>query len=133
MQLAEVPLTFSRDEIVITEAKLRGADVGVLATGRIDRKTDTIALAGEVAPAYTLNSLLGNIPLIGTLLTGGGDGVFAASYEITGPLANPDVRVNPLTVLTPGIIRRLLTGFGSDNQAAPADGSAPAIPQSPAR
>lgn len=113
---AEVPLTFTPDEVVITDAKLRGADVGVLAEGRVDRKAGTIDLAGEVAPAYTLNSLLGNIPLIGKLLTGGGDGVFAASYTIRGPLDDPQVSVNPLSVLTPGIIRRLLTGFGSDNQ-----------------
>ena len=135
---AEVPLSLSRDTLGITDAKLRGSDIGVLATGRIDRRAKTIDLAGEIAPAYTLNSLLGNIPLIGTLLTGGGDGIFAASFSVRGPLDNPGVSVNPLTVLTPGIIRRLLTGFGSDNQvvtpvAPDNDSSAPGIPQPPGR
>lgn len=121
LRRAEVPVRLTRDEIVITDAKLRGADIGVLTTGRIDRRTDTVDLAGEVAPAYTLNSLLGNIPLIGTLLTGGGDGIFAASFSVKGPIDDPNVSVNPLTVLTPGIIRRLLTGFGSDETVPAAD------------
>lgn len=133
LRRAEVPITFTRDQITIGDAKLRGSDVGVLATGTIDRRNGTIDLAGEVAPAYTLNSLLGNIPLIGTLLTGGGDGIFAASFSVKGALDEPKVSVNPLTVLTPGIIRRLLTGFGSDNQAvtpgAPTDD--PAATDSP--
>lgn len=109
---AEIPFEISETEILIKGAKARGAELGIIAQGRIDRRHDTIALEGEVAPAYTLNSLIGNIPLIGTLLTGGGDGVFAATYQVTGPLDKPVVSVNPLSVLTPGIIRRLLGSFG---------------------
>jgi len=112
---AEVPVSVTDGVISIREAKLRGSDIGVLLTGKVDRRNDTVDLAGELAPAYTLNSLLGNIPLIGDLLTGGGDGVFVASFSVKGPLGDPEVSVNPLTVLTPGIIRRLLTGFGRDN------------------
>ncbi|MEK9660598.1 MAG: hypothetical protein VW644_02490 [Alphaproteobacteria bacterium] len=37
---------------------------------------------------------------------------------MNGALGNPKVSVNPLTVLTPGIIRRLLTGFGSSDDNA---------------
>jgi hypothetical protein len=138
MRRAEVPIEITRDTITITDAKLRGSDIGVLATGIIDRRTDTIDLAGEVAPAYTLNSLLGNIPLIGTLLAGGGDGIFAASFSVKGPTGDPAVSVNPLTVLTPGIIRRLLTGFGGDNQAGSPeppsnDPSVPGTEQLPGR
>ena len=79
-------------------------------------------MTGEIAPAYTLNSLLANIPLIGTMLSGGADGVFAASFSVNGPIEDPNVSVNPLSVLTPGIIRRLLTGFGSEDALSSGDG-----------
>ena len=100
------------DEILIGDAKARGADIGILASGRIDRPTDQIELKGEIAPAYTLNSIFKDIPIIGPFLTGGGDAIFAASYKVEGPLKEPDVSVNPLTVFAPGIFRQAFTGFG---------------------
>ncbi|MDA0785925.1 MAG: AsmA-like C-terminal domain-containing protein [Proteobacteria bacterium] len=111
----EVPFTLTDKEITIREGKARGADIGVLASGRIDRETDALELTGEIAPAYTLNSLLANIPLIGAVLSGGADGIFAATFRVGGTLDDPDVSVNPLSVLTPGIVRRLLTGFGRED------------------
>jgi len=111
---AEVPFRLTENEITITDAKARGAEIGIITSGKIDRQADTISLAGEVAPAYTLNSLLANIPLIGQVLSGGSEGIFAATFEVSGSLDDPDVSVNPLSVLTPGIIRRILSGFGGD-------------------
>ncbi len=111
----EVPFTLTDKDITIREGKARGADIGILASGRIDRDTDQLEMTGEIAPAYTLNSLLANIPLIGTVLSGGADGIFAATFNVSGSIDDPDVSVNPLSVLTPGIVRRLLTGFGSED------------------
>jgi len=125
----EVPFTLTDKEITIKEGKARGASVGILASGQIDRDTDMIEMTGEIAPAYTLNSLLANIPLIGTVLSGGADGIFAATFRVSGPLEDPDVSVNPLSVLTPGIVRRLLTGFGSKD--GPREGSNEELEPSP--
>ena len=64
-------------------------------------------------PAYTLNALLGRIPLIGNILTGGeGGGVIAVDYSLSGPLDEPKIQVNPLSALAPGILRNLLRGLG---------------------
>ena len=109
---AVVPFEMTDDEILIGDAKARGADIGILASGRIDRPTDQIELKGEIAPAYTLNSIFKDIPIIGPFLTGGGDAIFAASYKVEGPLKEPDISVNPLTVFAPGIFRQAFTGFG---------------------
>ena len=111
---AEVPFQMTKDEIVIKDAKARGAEIGIITSGKIDRNAETLSLEGEVAPAYTLNSLLANIPLIGQVLSGGSEGIFAATFAATGPLSDPQVSVNPLSVLTPGIVRRLLSGFEGD-------------------
>ena len=59
-------------------------------------------------PLYGLNSLLSGVPLIGDLLYGGlGGGVFAFTYRLSGPVESPSVSVNPLSVLAPGILRRI--------------------------
>ena len=126
----EVPFTVTGTEIKVSESKARGANIGVLASGRINRETESIEMTGEIAPAYILNSLLANIPVIGTVLSGGGDGIFVATFEVNGPIEDPEVSVNPLSVLTPGIIRRLLTGFGSEG-SAPSDEMEEARPSPP--
>lgn len=126
----EVPFTMTDSEIVIKDGKARGADIGVLASGTIDRENDQLDLTGELAPAYTLNSLLADIPLIGTVLSGGADGIFAATFRVSGSLDDPDVAVNPLSVLTPGIVRRLLTGFGDGNDSG-SDGTEQPEPAPP--
>ena len=63
-------------------------------------------LRGTLVPAYTINSVLGNIPILGTLLTGGeGEGVFALTYRVSGAPDSPTVSVNPLSALAPGFLR----------------------------
>lgn len=126
---AEIPLRMTKDEIIIKDAKARGAEIGIITSGKIDRNAETLSLEGEVAPAYTLNSLLANIPLIGQVLSGGSEGIFAATFKASGTLDDPKVSVNPLSVLTPGIIRRLLSGFKSD--ATTEGGSALPDPEAP--
>lgn len=130
---AEIPFRLTDSEIVITDAKARGADIGVITSGRIDRRSETLALTGEVAPAYTLNSLLANIPIIGQVLSGGSEGIFAATFNVGGALDDPEVSVNPLSVLTPGLIRRLLSGFGEGGEPSERpdlpDPNAPEVPE----
>jgi hypothetical protein len=53
-----------------------------------------------------VNALLGKIPVIGHLFTAEkGGGLFAVRAKITGKLTNPNVSVNPLSALTPGVFR----------------------------
>jgi len=84
-----------------------GEALGVTAEGWIDLDQDRLELQGTVAPAYALNSLFGNVPIIGPLLGGGSQGLFAANYRLSGASADPQVTVNPLGALAPGILREL--------------------------
>jgi hypothetical protein len=85
-----------------------GEAIGVTANGVVDLNRDELALRGTIVPAYALNSILANIPVIGSLLLGGdGQGLFAANYQAIGPVADPQVSVNPLSALAPGFLRRL--------------------------
>jgi uncharacterized protein YhdP len=107
-------LVQTEQRITIREALAAGGSLGVTAHGWVERKTDVAEIEGTAVPAYTLNRVIGAIPLIGTIITGGqNEGVVAADFRITGPLDRPEVSVNPLSALAPGILRRIVRGLGS--------------------
>jgi hypothetical protein len=102
------------DVYVITDGRTSGSSLGLTFEGRIDKQKDDINITGDVVPVSEVNNLIGNIPLVGNILTGGKDGaLFAATYALTGPIASPKVSVNPLSVLTPGILRKIFFEGGN--------------------
>lgn len=97
----------------INKGRARGPMLGITIDGSVDQAYDEMSISGTLIPAYGINSLLSNIPLIGTILTGGkGQGIFAATYSVSGPLDDPNVKINPLSVLAPGILRSLFRAIG---------------------
>ncbi|WP_020592753.1 AsmA-like C-terminal domain-containing protein [Kiloniella laminariae] len=88
--------------------KLYSSSIGLTAKGEVDTNRDIVAARGTIVPAYTINRILGGIPLLGTLLTGGeGEGIVAFNYSLDGTLENPKVSINPLSGLTPGFLRNI--------------------------
>src|SRR5690606_34039123 len=86
----------------------------------IDFGRNAVDIEGTIAPAYVVNSILGNIPVIGDLLQGGkGEGIFAATYKARGSLDQPEITVNPLTALAPGFLRGLFDVFNNEGGASP--------------
>lgn len=115
------PFSLDNDVLELRDARAYGPSLGVTAKGTVDLARDTLAVQGTIVPAYVFNSLLGHIPLIGRLFSPErGGGVFAATYRVRGPLADPEVSVNPLAALTPGFLRGLF-GFLGEAGAAPPD------------
>lgn len=95
----------------IKSARAFGSSIGITAEGAVYIAEETADLTGTVVPAYTINSVLGNIPILGQILTGGkNEGVFAANYAVKGQLEDPRVTVNPLSALAPGFLRNLVGG-----------------------
>ena len=70
-------------------------------------KYQELNIKGVIAPAYSLNTMLGKIPLVGNLLSGKDGTVFAANYSIKGNLSSPDININPLSALSPNSIKEL--------------------------
>ena len=93
--------------LTIRDGQTSGASLGLTFEGSIDNWRNTLDLNGTIIPVSDVNKLLAVIPLVGDILTGGGKGVFAATYTIRGPKDRPDVSVNPLSVLAPGILRKI--------------------------
>lgn len=104
-----------------------GPSLGITARGHLDLEGEDSLLRGTLVPAYSVNQVLGAIPLLGFLLTGGqGEGVLGVTYRLTGSLDEPQFSVNPLSVLAPGFLRGLFDlppgdGEGSTPSAFPDD------------
>lgn len=113
------PFVLTPDALVLNDARAFSMSLGLTARGRIDRRRDAIDMEGTIVPAYVFNSLLGRIPLLGRLFSPErGGGLFAVTYRVRGPLADPSVSVNPLAALTPGFLRGIF-GIGQDSAVDP--------------
>jgi len=117
---ASAKFTKTRGVIDVSRFRSAGPSIGLTAAGRIDLDRNQISVKGTLVPAYAFNSILGNIPLIGNLLQGGeGQGLFAATYDISGSLAEPKINVNPWSALAPGFLRGLFTGADDEGDGGP--------------
>jgi hypothetical protein len=109
---AVVPFTLTPDLLRVQEARAFSPSLGLTAQGRFHRDSNTLDMEGTIVPAYVVNTLLGNLPLIGRLFSPErGGGLFAAAFRVRGPADDPEVTVNPLSALTPGFLRGIF-GLG---------------------
>ncbi len=124
----DVPFVDRGGVIAVTDA-LAAGPLNFTASGTIDTNAPAIDLSGTVVPAPVLNSLLGRLPIIGELLTGGeeGGGVFAADYSVRGGIEEPDVKINPLSALTPGPFRKFWRILERRSEAPPAGTNSPKV------
>jgi hypothetical protein len=97
------------DLYVVSKGRTSGSSLGLTFEGEIDKSKSYMIIKGHIVPVSMVNDILSNIPILGDILSGGSDGgVFAATYEIEGDVKNPETKVNPLSALAPGILRRIL-------------------------
>ena len=91
----------------LADGKTSGSSLGLTFEGAIDQWRNIYDLKGTIIPVSDINRLFSIIPVIGAVLTANGEGLIAATYTIKGPKSQPDVLVNPLSVLAPGILRKV--------------------------
>lgn len=115
MDKFECHFQFSEDMVIVTKGIGKSISLGFTVDGKLDRKQRLYNLKGNVIPARFINSVLNNIPLIGSMLSGGeGEGLFAIAYTVSGPFDNPAISLNPLSMLAPGFIRKFFQSIGED-------------------
>jgi hypothetical protein len=104
-----MPFTIDEKFVRLGDVILRGQEICATASGVIRKADGAIEVTGTVIPVCAVTGAFNNVPLIGDILTGGNDneGIFGMTYSMGGNLAKPNVRVNPISVLAPGLFRRL--------------------------
>lgn len=109
-----IPFRYGAGRITLTDAIARSPALALKIGGEIDVPEDRLTLNGVISPGYAVTGALDEVPLLGRILTGGeGEGIFAMTFHITGGLDDPAVEVNPLSILTPGILRGVFSGKAS--------------------
>ena len=105
----EIPFTLEGDMLRLTDAHASNAALGATLRGPIDLRQETFDLRGTIVPSYLFNALPGKLPGVGRVFSPErGGGLLAVTLRITGPIGKPAIKVNPLALLAPGILRRLL-------------------------
>ncbi len=103
-----LPFTTDAKFIRICDSLLKGIELGASAEGLIRKADGAIDITGTIIPAYGINAAVGNIPLLGEILTGGkGQGIFGLAFALGGSMASPKIQYNPLSAITPGIFRKI--------------------------
>ncbi|MDN3591261.1 YhdP family protein [Methylobacterium adhaesivum] len=106
-----------------SDAAISNAAMGFTLNGYLDTAKERTDINGTFVPLYGLNNVVSQLPILGQLLGGGhNEGLFALNFRVSGRLSKPDVSVNPLSALAPGILRKLFSAGGGNDGIA---GAAP--------
>ncbi|MEZ5781781.1 MAG: DUF3971 domain-containing protein [Rhizobiaceae bacterium] len=92
----------------IDKGVLRGPMIGSTFQGTLYDGNGNIDMTGTFMPAYGLNRLFAELPIIGLILGNGRDrGLIGVTFKLEGKFAKPQLQINPLSVIAPGIFRSI--------------------------
>ena len=103
-----VEFSVGEGQLLLRDLLINGPVLGATMRGRIDFGRQTVQLSGTYIPLYGLNSWFGALPIFGPLLVGrSGEGLIGFTFGVEGPLSKPEVLVNPVSGVAPGIFRQI--------------------------
>jgi hypothetical protein len=86
--------------VELTSGSAVGPSLGISANGIYDVARDRIDIQGVLSPIFFVNA-------IGQLVSREGEGLFGFNYRVRGPADDPEIFVNPLSMLAPGAFREI--------------------------
>lgn len=94
--------------LVLGEGVLSSARIGTTFEGTLYDAEGNISMTGTFLPAYGINRVFGELPLIGHILGAGPDGgLIGITYRLTGKTGDPQLQTNPISAIAPGIFRQI--------------------------
>lgn len=101
-------LLYRNGAIAVDNGVVRGEQIGATFQGLIRDTKGNMEMTGTFMPAYGLNRLFGELPLIGAILGNGRDrGLLGITFKLEGQFDKPKLTVNPLSLIAPGIFRQI--------------------------
>jgi hypothetical protein len=110
-----VEFTRMPGRVALRDGVVRGPLLGGTIDGVVDYAHDDVHLRGTLVPLYGANNLLGQLPVIGLFLGGEKEGLFGITYEVVGRPNAPTLRINPISALAPGLLRKVFEFPANDN------------------
>ncbi len=100
---------FSQNGVIrIENGVVRGDQVGAVFQGVVRDQRGNMDMTGTFMPAYGLNRLFAELPVIGILLGNGTDrGLIGITFKLVGKLDAPNLTINPLSIIAPGVFRNI--------------------------
>ncbi|QWG21422.1 AsmA-like C-terminal region-containing protein [Bradyrhizobium sediminis] len=123
VSFSRVRAEFTRQngQLKIREGVLKGPMIGGTIEGSIDIPGNQVRMSGTFVPMYGLNNMFGQIPIVGLIIGGGSnEGLIGVTYEIVGTPGAPVLRVNPISAMAPGVLRKIFE-FGTGKQNNPVE------------
>lgn len=107
-EVANARLVSGNGELLVSEGVVRGPQIGASFQGKVHDPKGLVDLTGTFMPAYGVNRLFSELPIIGALLGNGRDrGLIGITFRLTGKTSSPLLQVNPLSVIAPGVFRSI--------------------------
>jgi hypothetical protein len=123
VQFSALRAEFTRQsgQLTIRDGVVKGPIVGATMEGSIDYPGNSVRMSGTFVPMYGLNNMFGQIPIVGLFLGGGSnEGLIGVTYEIVGTPGAPVLRVNPISAMAPGVLRKIFE-FNTGKQGNPVE------------
>ena len=122
VQFSRLRAEFTRQsgQLTVREGVVKGPTIGATIEGSIDFPGNQVRMSGTFVPMYGLNNMFGQIPIVGLFLGGGSnEGLIGMTYEVVGSPNRPTLRVNPISMMAPGVLRKIFEfNTGKQNNQA---------------
>jgi len=96
----EAQFTLTPSFIQFRKASAVGPAMGIAMDGAYTLATGALNMRGTIAPIYFVNG-------VGQIFSRKGGGLFSFDFKLKGTSENPQVQVNPLSILAPGMFKEL--------------------------
>jgi hypothetical protein len=107
-QRAFASLVYQQGSLSVANGVVRGDQIGATFQGTVRDAVGNMEMTGTFMPAYGLNRLFGELPLIGAILGNGRDrGLLGITFKLDGAFDKPRLIVNPLSLIAPGVFRQI--------------------------
>ncbi|KKX33828.1 DUF3971 domain-containing protein [Rhizobium sp. LC145] len=101
-------LVYRNGSLAVDNGVVRGEQIGATFQGVLRDAGGNMGMTGTFMPAYGLNRLFAELPLIGIFLGNGTDrGLLGITFKLEGPFDTPKLTVNPLSLIAPGVFRQI--------------------------
>ncbi len=113
--------TRQNGQLTVREGVVKGPLIGATIEGSIDFPGNQVRMSGTFVPMYGLNNMVSQIPIVGLFLGGGSnEGLIGVTYEVVGSPGQPVLRVNPISAMAPGVLRKIFE-FNTGKQNNPVE------------
>ena len=92
----------------VTNGIFSNAQIGLTFDGLVFDERSRMDLTGTFLPAIGISRAIGAIPFVGEILGNGRDsGLIGVTFRLRGAVRNPQIEINPVSLVAPGIFRKV--------------------------